>query len=237
MLPEEIESLPEDSDWEMKPIERDPKSNLISDKKWSDTIKKMKISKLDLNKIVMNYLIVEGYKSAAEKFTQEWGIEDNMDFDLIEKRREIRILIQEGKIDEAIEMINDVNPEILDTNDELYFKLKKQKLIELIKNKHIEEALLFSQGVIAEKAAKRTEFLDQMEEVMTLLAFENPKESPLKNLVDSSSRQKLASEVNEAILTNQWVSSEVKLPFLLKMLIWSEKQLGKTLTYPRLITK
>ena len=72
---------------------------------------------------------------------------------------------------------------------------------------------------------------------MTLLAFENPKESPLKSLVDVSTRQKLASEVNEAILTNQWVSSEIKLPFLLKMLIWSEKQLSKTLTFPQLLSK
>jgi glucose-induced degradation protein 8 len=126
-----------------------------------------------------------------------------MDFDLIDKRREIRILIQEGKIVEAVEMINDINPEILDNNDELYFSLKKQKLIELILNNKTEEALQFAQGVIAEKAMKRPEFLEQMEEVMTLLAFDKPKESPLKHLVDISARQKLASDVNEAILTSQ----------------------------------
>eukprot|EP00345_Euplotes_harpa_P009321 CAMPEP_0168339310 /NCGR_PEP_ID=MMETSP0213-20121227/13381_1 /TAXON_ID=151035 /ORGANISM="Euplotes harpa, Strain FSP1.4" /LENGTH=160 /DNA_ID=CAMNT_0008345309 /DNA_START=205 /DNA_END=689 /DNA_ORIENTATION=+ len=157
-----------------------------------------------------------------------------MDFDLIEKRREIRILIQEGKIDEAIEMINDLNPEILDTNDELYFNLKKQKLIELIKAKDIEESLKFSQGVIAEKASKKQEFLEQMEEVMTLLAFDKPKESPLKHLMEISTRQKLASEVNEAILTNQCVSAEVKLPFFLKLLKWSEKNLEKSLSFPKL---
>ena len=157
MFVDDMESIPEDSDYDMKPIERDPKSNCISEKKWNDKLKKMKISKQDLNKIVMNYLIVEGYKSAAEKFTHECGIEANMDFDLIEKRREIRIMIQEGKIDEAIEMINDLNPEILDTNDELYFNLKKQKLIELIKDKKIDEALIFSQGVIAEKASKKNQ--------------------------------------------------------------------------------
>ena len=126
-----------------------------------------------------------------------------MECSLIDKRREIRINIQEGNIVEAVEMINDINPEILDTNDELYFQLKKQKLIELIKENKVKEALEFSQGVIAEKAMRNPEFIEQIEEVMSLLAFTKVKESPLKHLVEVSERQKLASEVNEAILASQ----------------------------------
>lgn len=104
----------------------------ISKKEWEKKLSKIKICKKDLDRIVMNYLVVEGYKTAAENFSQEAGVAANLDHELIDNRREIRILIQEGKIQEGIELINDLNPEILDTNDELYFQLKKQKLIELI---------------------------------------------------------------------------------------------------------
>lgn len=160
-------------------------------------------AKADMNRLIMNYLVVEGYKSAAEKFMQECSTEARMDLDLIDRRREIRLLIQDGRIVEAVEMINDINPEILDTNDELYFNLKKQKLVELIISKKTEEALEFAQGVISEKAIKKPEFLEQLEEVMTLLIFDDPKESPLRKLVDPSAKQDLASQVNEAILCSQ----------------------------------
>ena len=155
----------------------DPQQNIrnffqnfkMDQQKWNETMKDVRVSKQDINRMVMNYLVVEGYKSAAENFAQESGVEANMDFDLIDQRREIRILLQEGKIQEAIEKINDLNPEILDTNDVLYFQLKKQRLIELIKDEQIEQALLFCQKHLAEKSAKKSEFMEQLEEVMTLL--------------------------------------------------------------------
>jgi hypothetical protein len=43
----------------------------------------------------------------------------------------IRNAIQEGNIGRSIELINDFDPDILDTNPELYFSLQLQQLIEL----------------------------------------------------------------------------------------------------------
>lgn len=43
----------------------------------------------------------------------------------------IRSAIEQGNIDASIEMLNDLDAEILDTNDELYFHLQLQKLVEL----------------------------------------------------------------------------------------------------------
>ena len=107
----------------------DPQQNIrnffqnfkMDQQKWNETMKDVRVSKQDINRMVMNYLVVEGYKSAAENFAQESGVEANMDFDLIDQRREIRILLQEGKIQGAIEKIIDLNPEILDTNDVMTF--------------------------------------------------------------------------------------------------------------------
>jgi hypothetical protein len=58
----------------------------------------------------------------------------------------VRTYIIEGKIDEAINEINDINSEILENNYSIHFALQKQKLIEIIKLNKIEEALNFAQN-------------------------------------------------------------------------------------------
>lgn len=66
----------------------------------------------DLNRLVMDYLVIEGYKSAAEHFSRESGLKPNVDLDSIENRRIIRNAIQGGRIEEAIERVNELNPEV-----------------------------------------------------------------------------------------------------------------------------
>jgi glucose-induced degradation protein 8 len=58
----------------------------------------------------------------------------------------VRNLIITGKIDEAINEINDINSEILENNPSIHFELQKQKLIEIIKQNKVEEALQFAQN-------------------------------------------------------------------------------------------
>jgi hypothetical protein len=60
----------------------------------------------------MNYLVIEGYKDAAEKFGKEAGIKPFMDMNSIESRMLIRTAVQKGNIEEAIDRVNDLNPEV-----------------------------------------------------------------------------------------------------------------------------
>ena len=60
----------------------------------------------------MNYLIIEGYKEAAENFSQESGLDASIDFASIHERTEIRTAVEEGRIEEAIEKVNDLDPEV-----------------------------------------------------------------------------------------------------------------------------
>ena len=99
-----------------------------------------------MNKLVLNYLIIEGYKDAVEKFIKETGIKCEYDSTLLEQRMKIRNLIITGKIDEAINEINEINSEILEKNPPIHFELQKQKLIEIIKQNKVEEALQFAQN-------------------------------------------------------------------------------------------
>ena len=66
----------------------------------------------DLNRLVMDYLVVEGYKEAAENFAREAGMSPQEDFESIRNRMTIRNAIQRGDIVEAIERVNDLNPEV-----------------------------------------------------------------------------------------------------------------------------
>lgn len=66
----------------------------------------------DMNKLVMNYLSTEGYKEAAEKFAVETGVKTAVDLSAIDSRMKIRSAIQNGGIEEAIEMINNIDPDV-----------------------------------------------------------------------------------------------------------------------------
>ena len=65
----------------------------------------------DLNKLIMNYLVIEGFKDAAVKFSSETKIDPMVNLESIQDRMNIRNSVQEGNIEHAIEQVNDLDPE------------------------------------------------------------------------------------------------------------------------------
>ena len=62
----------------------------------------------------MNYLVIQGYKDAAEKFSKEANVPPNVDLNTIQDRMNVRTAIESGNIDDAIERVNDLDPEVSD---------------------------------------------------------------------------------------------------------------------------
>lgn len=60
----------------------------------------------------MDYLVLEGYQAAAEEFSKEANVNPPVDFSSIETRMTIREAVQRGDVEEAIELVNDLNPEV-----------------------------------------------------------------------------------------------------------------------------
>eukprot|EP00002_Diphylleia_rotans_P036016 TRINITY_DN789_c0_g2_i1.p1 TRINITY_DN789_c0_g2~~TRINITY_DN789_c0_g2_i1.p1 ORF type:complete len:227 (-),score=73.36 TRINITY_DN789_c0_g2_i1:296-976(-) len=201
---------------------------------WEKRLRDVNVSKEDLNRLVMNYLVIEGYKEAAELFQQESGTEPGVDLESITDRMAVRACVQSGNIEEAVAKVNDMDPDILETNDALYFHLQQQRLIELIRAGKIEEALDFAQEELAPRGEENPQLLLELERTMALLAFENAADSPVSDLLDSSQRQKTASELNAAILASQGQEKDPKLPNLLKLLTWCQNQLDEKIKYPRI---
>jgi hypothetical protein len=64
----------------------------------------------------MDYLVIEGYKSAAVEFSHEANLRPSVDFESIEHRMEIREALQRGDVEDAITRVNDLNPEVSPSN-------------------------------------------------------------------------------------------------------------------------
>ncbi|KAG6776996.1 hypothetical protein POTOM_015043 [Populus tomentosa] len=206
---------------------------LITREEWERKLNDVKIRKEDMNKLVMNFLVTEGYVDAAEKFQMESGAE-HIDLATITDRMAAKKAVQCGNVEDAIEKVNDLNPEILDTNPQLFFHLQQQRLIELIRNGKVNEALQFAQEELAPRGEEDHSFLEELERTVALLAFEDVSNCPVGDLLDISQRLKTASEVNAAILTSQSHEKDPKLPSLLKMLLWAQNQLDEKAAYPRI---
>jgi hypothetical protein len=192
----------------------------------------IKPSKTDINFVIMDYLVSEGYPRAAEKFAKEANIQLPLEEESIQSRVEIRRSIHAGDIDTAITKINDLNPQILDTDPSLHFALLRLQLIELIRTctssatSDITPALNFASSQLAPRAATNTDFLKDLELTMSLLIFlpatPGTLQKELNELLDPSLRRNVASKVNEAILTSMGAHGESRMRSLVRLRQWSE---------------
>jgi len=196
-----------------------------------------KPSKSDVNHIIMDYLITEGYPRAAEKFAKEANIKFPNTDESLQSRVEIRQAIHVGDIDAAINKINDHNPQILDTDPALHFALLRLQLLELIRacsstpNADIKPALEFAQSQLAPRAATNPQFLKDLELTMSLLLFhpsEASSQPQLAEILRPSLRRDVASRVNEAILETSLAPRQARLHNLVRLRMWSEDMARST---------
>lgn len=75
-----------------------------------DLLRLMPLS--DINTVIMDYLIKEGYPDSARKFAMEANIKQKPEDESIRTRVLIRNAIHSGDIQTAIEHINELNPEV-----------------------------------------------------------------------------------------------------------------------------
>jgi len=191
------------------------------------------VTKEDLNKLIMDYLTIEGYRTAAEEFSKEADIAPPVDFENIEARMNVREALQRGDVDEAILRVNDLDSEILDTNPALYFHLQQQKLIEYIRQDRVAEALQFAQQELAPRGEESPEFLSELERTMALLAFGSSPPPAIAELLSPAQRLKTAGELNAAILESLKQGKEAKLVGLVRLLCWGESMLEERADFPK----
>lgn len=70
----------------------------------------IKILKEDQNKIVMNFLVSEGYLEAVEKFKIEFGTLADVD---LATMLGVKRALELGNVEDAIKKVNDVNTKVV----------------------------------------------------------------------------------------------------------------------------
>jgi hypothetical protein len=188
-------------------------------------------------------------------FGEEAGLSLNsIDLKSVDERLKIRESIENGQIEDAINLINKKSPELLDQNRQLSFELKvenfhlklkkiflflfkkQQHLIELIRLNLIDEALNYAQIHLSEFAEDEISMRQELEKTMALLVFDKPLESPYGYLMEITHRQQVAQQINRALLIQQNQQSQSDLSILVKMVNYIQDKLdNKSLRYPKLI--
>lgn len=170
---------------------------------WQARLAEIEVDKTLMNRLVLDYLVIEGYKDAAEAFARESGVAPEVDLDTISDRMSIRAAVQRGDVEAAVARVNELDPQILNGNTQLAFHLRQQQLIEIIREGRVEDALAFAQQELAPAGEQNPAFLEELETTMALLAFENSAACPVGHLLEPTQRHKTARELNGAILASQ----------------------------------
>ncbi len=66
----------------------------------------------DINALILDYLTTEGYPSAAARFSKEANLPPQKEEESIKARRRILHFLHSGTIQEAIESLNELEPQV-----------------------------------------------------------------------------------------------------------------------------
>ncbi|KAI9662673.1 MAG: hypothetical protein M1831_002716 [Alyxoria varia] len=187
-----------------------------------------KISKADLNFVIMDYLINEGYPKAAEKFATEANLRSwPGDSENLNTRVQIRNAVLSGNIQSAIQLIKSSFPRVLDLNGRLLFSLLRLQLVEIIRQQNVDmwEAISFARDNLAPLAPANPDFQTEFEHTMALLIYPADKRTPvLKELLDPKLRQQVAIEANQALLEHNAYDPQPRLKTLVHIRKWAENR-------------
>lgn len=194
----------------------------------------IKLSSIDVQSLIMNYLVVEGYKEAASHFINESeNITESSMYtpmlDSMDSRQLIKeAILEDGDIPKAISLINDLNPEIMDLNPRLSFSLHQQMTMEHHHRGNVDECLEWAQDELAPRAIENPDLLRELEKTMTSVVFSSsssssstsssfsssPSSSSLATLKADEeilfSRKQLATQVNNSLLNRKTSDATVK---------------------------
>ncbi|PKI84184.1 hypothetical protein MVES_001982 [Malassezia vespertilionis] len=207
---------------------------MVSREEWEAQLADIRVPKEELDKLLMDFFIVEGYKEAAEQFSLETGHVPEVDLPNMQLRIDMRDKIMQGDVLGAIELVNEMNPEILDTSPRIFFHLQQLRMIELLREGNSDKALSFTAEQLAPLGEEHPHLLGELEQTMALFVFDvnNPALAGVRAppyveaLYSIENRRSVADELNAAVRVAQSYSNAAKLLLLLQLAQLGEQLLG-----------
>ncbi|XP_070135082.1 glucose-induced degradation protein 8 homolog [Drosophila bipectinata] len=105
---------------------------------WPHRMSSFQCRQADLNRLVMNYLVTEGYQDSAKSFISE--AYPMMD------RFKIKDAMRLGQVQYAMDLATRLYPRLFETDNYIYFHMQQLRLIELIREENINKALGYVKG-------------------------------------------------------------------------------------------
>ncbi|PKY20183.1 hypothetical protein RhiirB3_407928 [Rhizophagus irregularis] len=174
----------------------------------------------------------------GERFNAEFALKS------LETRKKIRHYIIAGSITEALSLCRDKFPHVVSSDEQdnrttarsidMCFKLHCQQFIETVRAGNPIEALLFAQTVLTsfpkKKGANEEKFNAELKIMSALMAYEDPENSPVGSLLAQEHRDRLADEINSAILSFDCHASESALERIVKQATLVREYLHSTMS-------
>eukprot|EP00045_Choanoeca_perplexa_P017669 m.261536 g.261536 ORF g.261536 m.261536 type:complete len:227 (-) comp17599_c0_seq5:121-801(-) len=188
----------------------------------------------NLNRLMLDYFGVEGLQAAAKTLEAEAELPPHDVVRGMADRHAIRETIEAGRVAEAFDMVNDMFPGIFDENPQLYFRMRLQQLVELIRADKVSEALAFAQRELTPLTRNDPDQLKEVEYAISTLVvrspFQDSPESRNKMLEQQrkgleNQRRSLGIRVNAAMIEAMGCRSTSQLSDVVRLLLWSESQL------------
>ncbi|XP_040384223.1 glucose-induced degradation protein 8 homolog [Oryza brachyantha] len=170
------------------------------------------VSDNDVRNIVLSYLMHNCFKETAETFLSSTGLELPVDYTVdVDKRKgvyshaktesSIFSFVLEGNALKAIDLTEELAPNLLENDMDLHFDLLSLHFIELVRSRKCTEALEFGQKRLT-PFGKVPKYVEKLEDFMALLAYEEPEKSPMFHLLSPEYRQNVADSLNRAVLAH-----------------------------------
>ncbi|XP_008804544.2 glucose-induced degradation protein 8 homolog isoform X3 [Phoenix dactylifera] len=158
----------------------------------------------DVRNIVLSYLVHNCFNETAETFLACTGMKQPVDYLVdMDKRKSIFHFVLDGNALKAIELTEQLAPNLLEDDKDLHFDLLSLHFIDLVCSRKCTEALEFAQTELT-PLGKLHKYVEKLEDLMALLAYEEPEKSPMFHLLSSDYRQNIADCLNRAILVSAY---------------------------------
>lgn len=208
---------------------------LIPPDLWEQRLAAVRVDRQALNRLVANWLVAEGHVAAAAAFRDESGTDPGADLAAVEDRVRVLRAVRRGDVAGAVERVNDLDPALLERRPPLLFRLHCQRLVELVRAGDAQGALAFAEEYLAPAGEEHPELLEELERAMALLAFDDPASSPLGELLSPAQRERTAAQLNTAVLSSTGQEREARLPGLLRLVLWAQRQLSERADFPQVV--
>ncbi|GBE62198.1 C20orf11 homolog, putative [Babesia ovata] len=200
---------------------------ILNYRSWLADLVNVEVDDVDLQRIVMNYLVINMCEDSYSRFIEETGYTGPDISHTIASRRRIRDAILQGRAQDARALIDEVDPRILQKNVHILFNLLSYDLIDIIKAGDANRAVAYARDMLAPCVHKDSSLVEKLEEIMGLITFANMDGFDSSGLISKMHQPKdTAKLVDIALMQHFGQETHVTLEALAKEAAWLQAQLS-----------